>query len=175
MVVRTSSAPRALAESVRKAVLTVDPEQPVSNLRTLEDVIATNVAQRRLTLRLIGLFAILALLLALVGLYEVMVYLVSLRTHEIGIRVALGAQSADVLKLIMRQGMILVGLGLLFGLGGALALTRVIRTQLYDVSAADPSTFALVAFFLTIVTLVACYFPARRATKVDPLIALRYE
>ena len=175
LVVRTAGAPLALAESVRKAILAVDSEQPVANLRTLEDVISANVAQRRLTLRLIGLFAMVALLLASVGLYGVMVYVVALRTHEIGTRMALGAQARDVFKLVIRQGMTLVGLGLLIGLIGALTLTRFIATQLYEVSAVDPATFVIIALLFIGVALLACYLPARRATKVDPLVALRYE
>ncbi len=173
LIVRTASAPLAMAERVRKAILAVDSEQPVANMRTLEDVIATSVAQRRLTLRLIGLFAVIALLLAAVGLYGVMAYVVSLRTNEIGIRLALGAQTRDVLKLVIRQGMTLVGIGLLIGLIGAFSLARFIATQLYEVSALDPATFALVSLLLTGVALLACYIPARRATKVDPLTALR--
>jgi putative ABC transport system permease protein len=160
---------------VRKAILAVDPEQPVANLRTLEDVIATSVAQRRLTLRLIGLFAVLALLLAAIGLYGVMGYVVTLRTNEIGIRLALGAQTRDVLRMVIRQGMTLVGIGLFIGLIGAFSLTRFIAAQLYEMSAVDPATFALVSLLLTGVALLACYIPARRATKVDPLTALRHD
>jgi len=175
LIVRTASAPLALAESVRKAILTVDAVQPVANVRTLEDVIATSVAQRRLTLRLIGLFAAIALLLAAIGLYGVMVYVVTLRTNEIGIRLALGAQTRDVLKLVLRQGMTLVGIGLFIGLVGALSLSRLIANELHEVSAVDPTTYALIALLLAVVALLACYLPARRATKVDPLIALRHE
>jgi len=175
LIVRTAGAPLALAESVRKAILTVDAEQPVANLRTLEDVIATSVAQRRLTLRLIGVFAVLALLLAALGLYGVMAYVVTLRTNEIGVRLALGAQTRDVLRMVVRQGMTLVGIGLLIGLIGAFSLTRFIAAQLYEMSPVDPATFALVSLLLTGVALLACYIPARRATKVDPLIALRHE
>jgi putative ABC transport system permease protein len=175
LIVRTAGAPLALAEGVRKAILTVDAEQPVANLRTLEDVIATSVAQRRLTLRLIGLFAVLALLLAAIGLYGVMGYVVTLRTNEIGIRLALGAQTRDVLRMVILQGMTLVGIGLFIGLIGAFSLTRFIAAQLYEMSAVDPATFALVSLLLTGVALLACYIPARRATKVDPLTALRHE
>jgi ABC-type antimicrobial peptide transport system permease subunit len=128
-----------------------------------------------LTLRLIGLFAITALLLAAIGLYGVMVYVVTLRTNEIGIRLALGAQTRDVLKLVLQQGMTLVVLGLCLGLVGALSLSRLIATQLHEVSAVDPTTYALIALLLAVVALLACYLPARRATKVDPLIALRHE
>jgi predicted permease len=175
LVVRTSGAPPEYARSVRQAILAVDNEQPVANLRTLEDVIATSVAERRLTLRLIGLFAVVALLLAAIGLYGVMVYVVTLRAHEIGVRVALGARPRDVLRLIIRQGMTLVGIGLFIGLIGALSLSRFIANQLHEVNAVDPATFALISLLLAVVALLACYLPARRATKVDPLIALRRE
>src|SRR5262245_39346690 len=175
LIIRTAGAPLTMAESVRKAILAVDAEQPVANLRTLEDVITTSIAQRRLTLRLIGLFAVLALLLAAIGLYGVMGYVVTLRANEIGIRLALGAQTRDVLRMVIRQGMTLVGIGLIIGLIGAFSLTRFIATQLYEMSAVDPATFALVSLLLTGVALLACYIPARRATKVDPLTALRHD
>jgi putative ABC transport system permease protein len=165
----------SLAESVKKAVWSVDPEQPVWKVRTVEFLLEQNVAGRRFVLTLMACFAGLAMLLTALGLYGVISYTVAQRTHEIGVRVALGAQGRDVLRLVLSQGMKLVLVGLGVGLVGAFALTRYMESLLFGVAATDPLTFAGVALLLAAVALLACYVPARRATRVDPLIALRYE
>ncbi|MBI4661998.1 MAG: ABC transporter permease, partial [Verrucomicrobia bacterium] len=175
LIVRTRVAPASLAETIRKAILEVDPDQPVSNVRTLEQDISRSVAPRRQTLTLLGLFAGIALGLAPLGLYGILAHAVALRRHEIGIRMALGAQRRDVLRLILRNGMGLTLLGAVLGLAGAFALTRVLRNQLYEVGTTDPGTFAAVALLLGLVAFFACLIPARRATRVDPMEALRCE
>ncbi|MEJ7576810.1 MAG: ABC transporter permease [Pyrinomonadaceae bacterium] len=175
LVVRTDGAPTGITTAVRGAVLEVDKDQPVYNIRTMEQWLTESVASHRLVMTLTSLFAGLALLLAGVGIYGVMAYTVAGRTHEIGIRVALGAQRRDVLRLIIGQGLRLAVLGVGLGLLGAFAATRVMASLLYGVSATDPLIFFGVAVLLAGVALLACYIPARRATKVDPMIALRYE
>ena len=175
LLLRTTLAPASLANDVKAAVWAVDKDQPIYNLKTMDEIIAETKSTPRLTLVLLSLFSGLALLLAAVGLYGVMSYLVAQRTHEIGIRLALGAQAGDVLKLIVGQGMALALLGVSLGLGAALALTRLMARLLYGVSATDPLTFAVVALLLSLIALLACYLPARRATRIDPLVALRNE
>jgi putative ABC transport system permease protein len=175
LVVRTKGPPLALLESIRKEILTLDPDQPVSNIRTMEQAISRSLSARRFTLTLLGIFAGTALALAVIGLYGVMAYAVTQLSHEIGIRMALGAQRMDVLRLVLRQGMGLTLLGLAIGLAGALALTRVLQNHLYEVGPTDPPTFACVSLVLFMVAFFACLIPARRATKVDPMEALRYE
>lgn len=175
LLLRTTLAPASLANDVKAAVWAVDKDQPIYNLKTMDEIIAETKSTPRLTLVLLSLFSGLALLLAAVGLYGVMSYLVAQRTHEIGIRLALGAQAGDVLKLIVGQGMALALLGVSLGLGAALALTRLMARLLYGVSATDPLTFAVVALLLSLIALLACYLPARRATRIDPLVALRHE
>jgi predicted permease len=175
LIVRTRVTPLSLAEPIRKAILEVDGDQPVSNVRTLEQDITHSVAARRQTLTLLGLFAVVALGLAALGLYGVLAHAVALRHQEIGIRMALGAQQKDVLRLILRNGMRLTLLGVGLGLVGALALTRVLRNQLYQVGTTDPSTFTAVALLLALVAFFTCLIPAWRATKVHPMVAIRYE
>lgn len=175
LVVRTAGEPQAVAESVRKAILELDPEQPVANVRTLAEVVARSVGDRRLTALLLGLFACSALALAAVGLYGVVAYAVVQRTREIGIRVALGANRGDVVRLMLSQGMLLVGLGLVLGLAGAFGLTPLLRSMLYEVKPADPVSFAVVSLVLLLVAFLASWFPARRAARVDPMVALRAE
>ena len=174
-VVRSSVEPEGLVPGVREAVRAVDRAQPVAEVRTMEQLVGESFAQPRFNSLILGLFACMALVLAAAGIYGVMSYAVSQRTHEIGIRIALGAQRGDVLRLVVGRGMAMALAGVGLGLVAALALTRVMASLLYGVSATDPLTFAAVALLLTLVALLASYVPARRATKVDPMIALRYE
>jgi putative ABC transport system permease protein len=173
--VRTAHAPLSLAGALEKEIRSLDKDVPVANVRTLEQIVATSIAQRRLTILLLGAFAVLAVALATVGIYGVVSYSVSQRTHEIGIRMALGAQRGDVLNIVLRHGMALAFLGILAGTAGSLALNRVLAGQLFGVTPTDPITFMAVCLLMGIVALAACYLPARRATKVDPMEALRYE
>lgn len=175
LVIRTRNNPAGFAGAVRREIRAIDADQPVAAVRTMEDWLDTSTAGPRYRTTLIGLFAVLALVLASTGIYGVMSYSVAQRTHEIGVRMALGAKQFDVLKLVLRQGMLLVLIGVALGLAGAFALTRVMDTLLFGVSAKDPLTFVMVSILLAIVAFVACYIPAYRATKVDPLVALRYE
>jgi putative ABC transport system permease protein len=175
LLVRTSADPLSLVGSVRGAVLSIDPNQPISNVSTLEKVVDDSIAQRRLNMLLMGLFGGLAMLLSAVGIYGLLSQAVTQRTQEMGIRMALGAQVGDVLKLVLRQGMMLALAGEAIGLVAAFLLTRLIRGLLFGVTPNDATTFVAVAGVLAIVALLACYLPARRATKVDPLVALRYE
>jgi putative ABC transport system permease protein len=175
VVVRATAKPESLTAAIRNQVKQMDPELPVTNIRTMSEVVSRSVWQPRFYSILFGVFAALALVLASVGIYGVMAYSVAQRTHEIGIRVALGAQKRDVLRLIIGQGMKLASIGVGVGVGGALALTRLMETLLFNISTTDPATFVTLALLLTLVTLLACYLPARRAMKVDPMVALRYE
>ncbi len=175
LLLRSTLEPASLAPALRNAVHEVDPALPVYDVLTMNERLSNSVAARRFNLLLLGGFAALALLLAGVGVYGVIAYVVSGRTHEIGIRLALGAQSADVVRLFVKQGMALVMLGVALGLLGAFALTRVMTNLLFNVRANDPLTFAGVALLLSLIALLACYLPARKASKVDPLVALRYE
>jgi predicted permease len=175
LVARTTIEPASLAPAFRNAVHETDPSVPVYELQTMNERVSNSVAARRFNLLLLGGFAALALLLAGVGVYGVISYIVTQRTHEIGIRMALGAQSGDVVRLFIKQGMALVILGVVLGLVGAFTLTRVMTSLLFNVSASDPLTYVGVAVTLSLIALLACYIPARRATKVDSLIALRAE
>ncbi|HEV2915201.1 MAG TPA: ABC transporter permease [Pyrinomonadaceae bacterium] len=176
MVVRTSfDDPARIVPALRAAIQEIDKDQPLHEVRTMNSLIADSVARQRFSMTLIALFAALALVLASVGIFSVMSFLVTQRTHEIGIRMALGAQTGDVLRMIVGQGMTFTLIGIVAGLAAAFALTRVIRGLLFGVSATDPWTFTGVALLLGVVALLACYIPARRATKVDPMVALRYE
>lgn len=175
LVVRTTENPNAIASSLLDSIREIDKSLPTPVTQSMETVLAASIAERRSNMVLLGLFALVALILTGVGIHGVISYSVTQRTQEIGIRMALGAQSRDVLHLVIRQGMSLVLIGLCIGLVGAIALTRVIVTLLFGVGAKDPITFVAVAALLSIVSLVACYIPARRATRVDPLIALRCE
>lgn len=174
-VVRTKSDPENSFATVRSLVRQLDAEIALSGLTTMEKEVSKSVAPRRFSMTLFGVFASIALLLAAVGLYAVISYSVTQRTHEIGIRVAVGAQSKDVLRLIIRQGMQLVAIGVTAGLVAALALTRLMQSLLFSVNATDPLTFTFVVIALAMVGVVACYVPAKRATRVDPMVALRCE
>jgi len=176
MVVRPSGGnPLAIKEAVQKAIWEVDPNQSASKGETLEETLSSMVAEPRLYTVLLGSIAALALVLSLVGVYGVISYSVAQQTREIGIRMALGAQAGHVMRMVIRRGMLLVLIGIGIGLAGALAVTRVMQTLLFGVSVTDPLTYFSVALLLAAVALLACYIPARRATKVDPLMALRYE
>jgi len=175
LVARGGSDHDSLAAAMRAEIKALDKDQPVTNIQTLDQLLADSISQQRFYLLLLSFFASIALILAAVGLYGVVSYTVKQRTHEIGVRMAFGAQAGDVLRHIIKFGMKLTLIGALIGLAGALTLTRLMRTLLFDLSATDPLTFIVVALLLTGVALLACWIPARRATKVDPMIALRCE
>jgi putative ABC transport system permease protein len=175
LAVQTTMPPETVVGAIREQVRLLDADQPITNVRTMDELLSRALSSAKFSLSLLGLFAVLGLLLAAIGIYGVMVTAVTQRTHEIGLRMALGAQGRDVLWLVIRQGMFPVLIGVAVGLLAAIGLTRLMSTLLYEVSATDPLTLALITVLLTIVALLACYIPARRATKVDPLVALRYE
>ncbi|HJY28419.1 MAG TPA: FtsX-like permease family protein, partial [Pyrinomonadaceae bacterium] len=172
---RTDVAPFTLTQSVREQVRAVDKDLPVFGERTMTQVTAESVSRRKFAMQVVGLFGILALLLAGVGIYGVIAYSVSQRTREIGIRVALGASRSAILHWVLKQGMILTIAGVVIGIIGAIALTRLLRSLLFGIGPTDTLTYGVLATLLILVAFIACYVPARRATKVDPLVALRYE
>lgn len=175
LVVRTAGDPNAIAAAVLQSVREVDKDLPAPKVRTMDTVLAASIAERRSNMLLLGAFAVIALILTGVGIYGVISYSVAQRTQEIGVRIALGAQSRDVMTLVMKNGMSLVLMGIVIGLAGSFALTRWMASLLFEISATDSLTFMLTALLLTAIALLACWIPARRATKVDPLIALKYE
>jgi putative ABC transport system permease protein len=175
VIAKATTDPNQLVTAIRQQVTAVDPDQPIFNVRTMNDIRAESVATERLNLTLLSIFAGIALVLAIVGIYGVMSYAVTQRTHEIGIRLAVGAQQRDVFRLILGQGMSLALIGIVLGLVGAFALTRLMTSMLFGVEPTDPTTFALIAALLASVALAACYVPGRRATKVDPTVSLRYD
>jgi putative ABC transport system permease protein len=175
LVVRTNVDPASLGASVRRTVWEIDKDQPVSDIRSMDEIVSEAVARQRFSMLLLGIFAALALILAAIGIYGVMSYSIAQRTREIGIRMALGAQRSDVLKLAVGQGLRLVLIGVAIGLGAAFILTRVMASLLFGVSATDPTTFVAISLVLISVALLASYIPALRATKVDPMVALRYQ
>jgi len=179
--VRTAGDPMAAIASVRSVVREIEPNLPIIDIKTQVEQADETLRMERLFAKLLTLFALLAQQLAAIGLFGVLAYMVSQRTHEIGIRMALGASRANVLKMIVRQGMVLALLGVALGLVGAYVLTKYLERwvglskMLFGVKVSDPLTYGVIAVLLTVVAFVACYIPARRATKVDPLVALRYE
>src|SRR6185436_19817410 len=175
LVVRTTGDAGAFAGPVREAIRAVDKGIPTYNLKTLNDVVSVSVAPRRVPMLLLTSFAGVAMLLAMLGIYGVTSYYVTQRTHEIGVRMALGARFDQILRLVLRQGMVLVMLGVVIGAIGSWFATRLLSSLLFEVSVTDSVTFTGVAVLLIVVALLACYIPARRATKVDPMVALRYE
>jgi putative ABC transport system permease protein len=175
IVVRTDSNPLGLVQAARHAVEAVDPDLPVFDVASMDQLVYRSVSAPRFNTLLLGVFAALALILATVGIYGVMSYSVTQHTHEIGVRMALGASESDILRQVIGHGMRRAAAGIALGLAGALVLTRFLSSLLYGTPPADPATFVAVSLLLAAVALVACYLPARRATKVDPMVALRYE
>jgi putative ABC transport system permease protein len=175
LLVRTSFDPMKLVSSIQGVIWSVDKDLPIASVSTMEQIRSGSIAQPRITALLLMVFASLALVLASVGIYGVMAYAVTQRTHEMGLRMALGARVTDVLKLVVGEGIILAAGGVALGLAGAFALTRVLAKLLWGVRPTDPATFIAVSLLLAGVALLASYVPARRATKVDPMVALRYE
>jgi putative ABC transport system permease protein len=173
IVVRSTIDPTALAQTLREQVQALDKDQPVSAIKTMEGYLAESMAQRRFNMLLLGAFAGLALVLAAVGIYGVIAYTVTQRTHEMGIRIALGAQGGDILRLVFSSAMATTVSGIVVGLGAAFALTRLLQSLLYQVTATDPVVFATIPLLLLAVAAVATYLPARRAMKVDPITAFR--
>jgi putative ABC transport system permease protein len=175
ILVRTVNDPLTLVSAVRNELQQMDPEQPMAAIATMDQLLAGSLSRSRFTMLVLGVFAALALVLASVGIYGVIAYSVTQRTQEFGIRLALGASRRDVLRLVLGQGARLALLGISLGVIAALIITRLMATLLYGISASDPVTFTAVALLLAVVALAACYIPARRATRVDPIVALRYE
>jgi len=175
VVARTDGSPEALVPALRQKVRELDAEIPLANIRTMQQWISNNAAQPRLNARLLTLFAAMALLIAAIGIYAVLAYSVTQRTREIGLRIALGAQPAGVLRLVVSEGMKVALIGLCTGLLSALAVGKAVSSLVYGIAVYDPSTFSGVAVVLMVIALAACFLPARRAARVDPMVALRYE
>jgi putative ABC transport system permease protein len=175
LIVHSPTDPESLAAAVRAKLAEQDSTLPVSKVASMDAIVAQSIAQPRILSKFVALFAAFALLLAAIGIYGVMAYSVAARTQEIGIRMSLGANPRDILKLIVRQGMRLALIGVAIGLAASLALTRLITTLLFNVSASNPLAFTVAAVALSATAAAACYVPARRATKVDPMVVLRYE
>ena len=175
VAIRAAGDPAALTSALRAAVWALDPQLAVAQIRTMDQVISESTTSRRFNLFLLAGFAFLALVLSAIGIYGVIAYSVVRRVHEIGIRMALGASGGDVMRLVIGRGLLLLGIGMIIGIAGALAITRSLASFLYGIRPTDPLTFAGVVVILASVAFLASYIPARRATKVDPMIALRYE
>jgi putative ABC transport system permease protein len=175
VVVRTAIDPLAAVTTVRREISRIDPNQPISDVRPMDARIHRSLSGRRFNTVLLAVFAGFALTLAAVGIYGIVAYSVSQRTHEIGVRLALGAQRRDVLAMVVSEGMTMTAIGTVAGIGAALALTRVMSSLLFGIGAADPITFTAIPIALLLVALAACYLPARRATRVEPVTALRQE
>ncbi len=173
--VRTAGNPTSVTGEVRQAIHDIDSNLPITDVTTLAAQVSGSMGQQRVISCLTGFFGILSLAIACVGLYGIMAYNVARRTHEIGVRMALGAQTGDILRMVVGHGFRLTLMGVAIGVVGALGLTRLLTSLLYDVKPSDPLTFIAVSLLLTVVALLACYIPARRAMKVDPMVALRYE
>jgi putative ABC transport system permease protein len=175
LLTRASGDPAGLAAAIRSQVLAIDKDQPVTGIRTINEVIASTTAPRRFNTLLLAIFAAVALALAATGIYSVISYSVTQRTQEVGVRMALGARPGDVIRLILKQGLALTLIGVAAGVFGAIAAARVMSGLLYGVTTTDPATFAAISLFLAIVAALACYLPARRAARVEPMAALRCE
>jgi putative ABC transport system permease protein len=175
LLIRTQGEPESIATAARKVLNQLDPDQPIGEVNTMQGLMATSIARSRFNTVLLTVFSVVALIMAAVGIYGVMSYSVQQRTHELGVRLALGAQHGDVLKLILKQGIVLGVIGVAAGLLGSFGLTRLMTSLLFEVTPTDVRTYAAVAAGLFAIVLIACYIPARRATKVNPLVALRYE
>jgi ABC-type antimicrobial peptide transport system permease subunit len=175
LAIRTAMNPQAVAKAARAVIWSVDRDQPISDVRTMDDIVDLEVADHRQQTTLLGAFAALALVLASLGIYGVLSYAVTQRTREIGLRMALGANSGDVTRMVVGQGLALTGLGIAIGLAAAFALTRTMTKLLVGVAASDPTVYIGVAALLAVIAFIACYIPAARASRVDPMIALRDE
>jgi len=175
MAVRTAGDPESMVKSIAAAVHSLDPDLALAQVKTMNQVVSESLVSDRFISVLYGTFAVVALLLAAIGTYGVMAYMVSQRTHEIGLRIALGANREQVLKLVLKEGIVLALIGLALGLAGACLVGRAMHSTLYGVGTVDFAAFSVVSITLVASALLACYFPAQRATKVDPMVALRYE